>query len=158
MKAQFAASTSVEDKEKAVKKKGLFEDSDEDSDEEEKKDKVAANVQSNATFSSNIQPPPLNKNSMSAPLVASKTMPRNSAQPVQSAESGEFKNSLESLLAKGNPLMPGVARKQTVVKQKPVEEEREKIRFDVFADEDPSANKYTQSQPVLDNVSASTFL
>ena len=133
-----------------MKKKGLFEDSDEESDEEEKRDKVGVTADVNA--GSSIQPPPLVKNNLSAPINTAKTMPRNSAQPVQSQESSEFKNSLESLLAKGNPLMPGMARKQTVVKQKPVEEEKEKIRFDVFADEDPNANKYTQSQPVLDNV------
>jgi hypothetical protein len=30
-------------------------------------------------------------------------------------ENQDFKNSLANLLAKGNPLMPGVARKSTVV-------------------------------------------
>lgn len=49
--------------------------------------------------------------------------------------------------------MPGVARKQTVVKPKVEEEEvKEKIRFDIFADEDTGTNKYKGSAPILDNV------
>jgi hypothetical protein len=47
--------------------------------------------------------------------------------------------------------MPGVARKQTVVKPRQEEEAREKIKFDIFADEDPSLNKYKSTQPILDN-------
>ena len=88
------------------------------------------------------------------PLQQSKPVPRTSAQPVQSTESNEFKNSLESLLARGNPLMTGVARKQTVVKPaKQEEEQREKIKFDIFADEEPGLNKYKSTAPMLDNVS-----
>lgn len=46
-------------------------------------------------------------------------------------------------MAKGNPLMPGVVRKSTIVKPKQEEEEnKEKIKFDIFADEDTSSNKY----------------
>jgi hypothetical protein len=49
--------------------------------------------------------------------------------------------------------MPGVARKQTITKPKKEEEEvKEKIKFDVFADEDETANKYKTSAPILDNV------
>ena len=59
---------------------------------------------------------------------------------------GEFKNSLEALLAKGNPMAIGFKKQPTVVKQEENEEEREKIKFDIFLDNDGEA-------PELDNVS-----
>jgi hypothetical protein len=52
--------------------------------------------------------------------------------------------------------MPGVARKQTVVKPRAAaaeeEEAKEKIKVDIFADEEPGSNKYKSSAPILDNV------
>lgn len=67
----------------------------------------------------------------------------SAATPSDSEQQAEFKNSLASLLAKGNPLAPGVARKQTVVKSKKEEEEqKEKLKFDVFDDDESKLDKY----------------
>ncbi len=96
----------------------------------------------------------MKSNLTSQPLDKKPTLPRPSAQIVPSQESAEFKNSLANLLARGNPLAPGVARKQTVVKPKAEEETKEKIRFDVFDDEDTNGgDKYKQAGAILDNVS-----
>jgi len=57
------------------------------------------------------------------------------------------------LLSKANPLAPGAMRKTTLVKPKKEEEEpREKIRFDVFDEEDATADKYQKSGAVLNHV------
>jgi hypothetical protein len=57
-------------------------------------------------------------------------------------------------LAKGNPLAPGVARKQTVVKPKKEEEEqKEKIKVNVFDEDESKSDKYKQAGAILDNVS-----
>jgi hypothetical protein len=87
-------------------------------------------------------------------------MPRPSAGEGSSEESNDFKNSLANLLAKGNPLAPGVARKQTVVRNKKDEEEenKEKIKLDIFKDEEEGANKYKNAGPVLDNVNDLTLI
>lgn len=59
--------------------------------------------------------------------------------------------------------MPGLGRKQTVAtkqnKLQDEEETKDKIRFDIFADEsEPGFNKYKSSQPLLDNVSKNKFI
>jgi len=52
--------------------------------------------------------------------------------------------------------MPGVARKSTVVgaktKQNLEDENKEKIKFDIFDEEEPGLNKYKSAAPILDNV------
>ena len=62
--------------------------------------------------------------------------PRPSAGVKTSEESNDFKNSLAGLLAKGNPLAPGAPRRQTTRAKKDDEEEKEKIKLDVFKDEE----------------------
>lgn len=66
-----------------------------------------------------------------------------------------FKNSLSSLLSKGNPLMPGLGRKATIQQKKPeVEEEhKEKIKFDIYNNEDEAESPDYKKKTVLDNVS-----
>ena len=51
-----------------------------------------------------------------------------------SQDGGGFKNSLEALLAKGNPMAGG--RKKTTKQPEPIEEEKEKIKMDIFNDQD----------------------
>lgn len=68
-------------------------------------------------------------------------------------EGGDFKNSLASLLAKGNPLMGGGPRKTVQKKQekvKEVEEEKEKIKVDIFNEEEFDEN--CTKMPELTNV------
>lgn len=61
---------------------------------------------------------------------------------------GDFKNSLASLLSKGNPLMPGIQKKATIVNEE--EAPKEKIKFDIFNEEGESPDYMKKT--VLDNV------
>ena len=76
-----------------------------------------------------------------------------------SQESNDFKNSLASLLSKGNPLMPGIAKKQTFVAKKFEETEdepKEKIKFDIFNNLEEETPDYTK-KTILDHVSLSSL-
>ena len=79
-------------------------------------------------------------------------MPRPSAIVQPSQESADFKNSLASLLSKGNPLMPGVQRRPTVAPKKLEEEiqQKDKIKFDIFNDNEETPDYMKKT--VLDNV------
>lgn len=68
-----------------------------------------------------------------------------------SEESADFKNSLASLLSKGNPLAPGVQRRQTIQPKKQVEEDqpKDKIKFDIFNQEEETTDYMAKS--VIDN-------
>jgi hypothetical protein len=70
-------------------------------------------------------------------------------QPSQ--ESADFKNSLASLLSKGNPLMPGVQRRPTVVKMEEESQAKDKIKFDIFNNGEETLDYMKKT--VLDNVS-----
>lgn len=86
-------------------------------------------------------------------VAKAQTMPRPSAIVQPSQESTDFKNSLASLLSKGNPLMPGAQRRPTVAPKKLEDEapQKDKIKFDIFNDEEESPDY--KKKTVLDNVS-----
>ena len=73
----------------------------------------------------------------------------------ESAAVADFKNSLSSLLSKGNPLMPGVARKAPTQQKKPEveEEQKEKIKFDIYNNDEEAESPDYKTKTVLDNVS-----
>ena len=64
-------------------------------------------------------------------------------------DNSEFKNSLATLLQKNKP-----QRQKTIIKEE-VEEEKEKIKFNIFnqEDDDESPTKIGGQAPVLNNVS-----
>lgn len=88
------------------------------------------------------------------PVQKTSTMPRPSAIVQTSQESQDFKNSLASLLSKGNPLMPGVQRRPTIAPKRFEEEaaQKDKIKFDIFNDEEETPDY--KKKTVLDNVSS----
>lgn len=47
-----------------------------------------------------------------------------------------FNNSLAALLMKGNPNMKGLNKTKTMKEEKPEEETKEKIKFDIFNNEE----------------------
>jgi hypothetical protein len=86
--------------------------------------------------------------------------PAPPASKEEDSGASDFKNSLSSLLQKGNPFMPGMARKPTIQQKKPVpeeEEQKEKIKFDIFNQEEEGESPDYKKKTILDNVSTLTF-
>jgi len=76
-----------------------------------------------------------------------KVMPQKEDKPGDTGDQINFKNNLESLLMKGNP---NFMRKGTLPKKAEVavEEEKEKIKVDVFSGEDGVEEQPKVSAPV----------
>lgn len=129
--------------EENLKKKGLWDASDEDSEEEVKN---VLPAKTNPPVAAAIQPPKKVGFQESRP----------SAGVQLSEDSKSFKDSLAGLLAKGNPLAPGAPRRQTTRAKKEDEEEKEKIKLDVFKDEEELGNEKYKNAGVLDNVNTVT--
>ena len=122
----------------------LFADSDDDEEEETKAPVKAPQAKP-------IEPPVKEAPKPVAPVENKPAPPKPVAQSNQ--DGNDFKNSLASLLSKGNPLMPGMPRK-TVTQPKKTEEEaapaKDKIKFDIFNNEDDTTDYMKKT--VLDNV------
>ena len=64
---------------------------------------------------------------------------------------------MANLLAKGNPLAAGAPRRQTTKFKKEEEEEKEKIKLDVFKDEEEQGIDKYKNAGILDVVSYSSI-